>query len=177
MSAGGGTSDPASAAAASQPSIVVLDDVSQYEPLFAAIVTWLEARRERLRTTPLAVVLDIDETALLNKGDRVHRNAFVYAFYRRMLAMDVSVFFVTARVEAFRAHTESQLTRLGYDRYRALFMMPTVDTDPARFKRDTRRALIERGYRILANVGDQWTDMTGGYYDIGIKLPEASAVI
>lgn len=169
--------DMATASSQQQPpSIIVLDDVDQYEPLFASIIAWLEERRDRLRGVPLAIVLDIDETALLNKGERVHRNAFVYAFYRRMCDMRVNVFFVTARSEPYRRHTEAQLARLGYDRYVRLYMMPEGEHDPARFKRRVRRALIDNGYRILANVGDQWTDMSGGYYDLGIKLPEDDRV-
>ena len=159
--------------AAVQPKIVVLDDVNQYEEVLGAIVEWAQDQQRRQSARrPLAIVLDIDETALLNKGKRVYRNVYVYAFYRHMLRLNVAVFFVTARSTKYRHHTENQLARLGYDRYEELFLMPPRLRDPARFKRNVRRMLIQRGYHIFANLGDQWTDMESGYFDVGIKLPE-----
>lgn len=166
------------AASGARGSVLVMDDAGEYEPTFAAIVHWLRDHRARLTRDGqrLAVVLDIDETALLNKAGRVHRNVIIHAFYTELRRLGVEVFFVTARPEQYRAHTLSQLRRLEYDAHAGLFMMPDAGQDPAAFKRNVRRRLVEQGgYRVLANVGDQWTDMSGGYYDMGIKLPEDDA--
>ena len=154
-------------------SIVDVRHVHQCKPLLVALERTIERRRRvRGRDEPLAVVLDIDETALLNRGSKVVRNSCVYVFYRKMLDLGVAVFFVTARSDTYRDHTASQLRRLGYDRYVQLHMMPERLHNPATFKRDVRRSIVRAGYHVLANVGDQWTDMDGGYYDLGIKLPE-----
>lgn len=43
------------------------------------------------------------------------------------------------------------------------------------FKAGTRQHLIEDlGYDIVANFGDQWSDLQGGYADTWVKLPNAT---
>jgi hypothetical protein len=40
-----------------------------------------------------------------------------------------------------------------------------------RAARGARRTITRRGYRILANLGDQLSDLTGGYAERRYKLP------
>ena len=83
----------------------------------------------------------------------------------------VAVFFITGRRENTRAHTESNLTREGYDGWQQLFLKPDASTDTTVQYKSGARATIEgQGYRIVANVGDQYSDLAGGHEDIGFKL-------
>ena len=46
------------------------------------------------------------------------------------------------------------------------------------WKARVRRAIVERrGFRILANVGDQWSDLDEGYAARRFKLPNPMYVI
>jgi hypothetical protein len=38
------------------------------------------------------------------------------------------------------------------------------------YKSGARAAIEGQGYRIVANVGDQYSDLAGGHEDIGFKL-------
>ena len=39
------------------------------------------------------------------------------------------------------------------------------------YKRGARRKIVRRGYRIIANVGDQRSDLRGGFALRTFKLP------
>jgi predicted secreted acid phosphatase len=81
--------------------------------------------------------------------------------------LGLNVFFITARLTSEREHT---LTNLNYldlipDH---LFTMP-VGKNAADWKRETRKE-ITNNYRIIANIGDQLTDL-GDYADINYLIP------
>ena len=39
------------------------------------------------------------------------------------------------------------------------------------YKSGARAAIEQQGYRIIANVGDRYSDLAGGHEDVGFKLP------
>jgi hypothetical protein len=83
----------------------------------------------------------------------------------------VAVFFITGRRENTRAHTESNLKREGYTTWAGVVLKPDASTDTTVQYKSGARATIEgQGYRIIANVGDQYSDLAGGHEDIGFKL-------
>ena len=83
----------------------------------------------------------------------------------------VAVFFITGRRETTRAHTESNLTREGYTGWQQLILKPDASTDTTvAYKSGARAGHREQGYRIIANVGDQYSDLAGGHEDVGFKL-------
>jgi len=93
--------------------------------------------------------------------------------FRRAKAVNVTVFFITGRPESQRAATEKNLKDAGYEGYERLHMVP----DDAKFGSATDfkapvRAEIERaGYKIIANIGDQPSDLFGGHAEKIFLLP------
>ena len=60
---------------------------------------------------------------------------------------------------------------MGYDSgWDGLYTKP-VDAGTQAFKASTRAAIGGRGYDIVANVGDQESDLDGGHADRAFKLP------
>jgi predicted secreted acid phosphatase len=83
----------------------------------------------------------------------------------------VAVFFITGRRENTRAHTESNLTREGYAGWQQLFLKPDASTETTvQYKSGARANIDSQGYRIVANVGDQYSDLAGRHEDVGFKL-------
>jgi len=131
----------------------------------------------------LALVLDIDETALSNyeemvKADFAYDSAVFHAWinsakapaipgtlrlYREAQALGVSVFFITGRAESERDATERNLREQGYQNWQKLYLRsPAQSSAPMQvFKSGARAAVVAEGYRIILNVGDQWSDDKG----------------
>ena len=85
----------------------------------------------------------------------------------------IDVFFVTARRESDRPGTEKNLRDVGYETWTKIFYKPTTDVllTTTGFKTDVRRKLTQEGYVIVANLGDQDSDLNGGYAERTYKLP------
>lgn len=90
-------------------------------------------------------------------------------------AEHVTVFFITGRYESTeeRAATESNLHKVGYDGWKRLYMRTKEFGGPsvAPFKTWARRDIEAQGYRIIANVGDQWSDLVNGHSERRFKVP------
>ena len=148
------------------------------------------ARAAHFHGKKLALVLDIDETSLSNYG-AINADNFTFGPNSQAEATNetgkvipstlelfnlakqngVAVFFITGRRENTRAHTESNLTREGYAGWQQLFLKPDASTETTvQYKSGARAAIEGQGYRIVANVGDQYSDLAGGHEDIGFKL-------
>lgn len=84
-----------------------------------------------------------------------------------------SVFFITGRPESQRAATEANLAAVGYLGYTALAMEPDDAhfVSAADFKTPQRAAIEQQGYTIIANVGDQPSDLAGGHAQQTYLLP------
>jgi len=138
----------------------------------------------------LALVLDIDETSLSNYN-AIQLDNFTFGTNSQREAIDqtgvkiqptldlfnlakqngVAVFFITGRRENTRAPTVSNLEREGFDGWQQLFLKPDASTDTTvQYKSGARAAIEGQGYRIIANVGDQYSDLAGGHEDIAFKL-------
>jgi predicted secreted acid phosphatase len=137
-----------------------------------------------------ALVLDIDETALSNYAGLV-KSGFTaaglaqsvvsgtmvpikptLALYRNALRHHVAVFFITGRPSLLDALTKTDLRGAGYNSgWKALYEKPLTEGVEA-FKSATRAAIQHRGYDIIANVGDQESDLDGGHADAAFKLPD-----
>jgi acid phosphatase len=84
----------------------------------------------------------------------------------------VRIFFITGRREAERAWTESNLARAGYHDWQQLVMKPDgVDATAAAYKTAARAEIESKGFTIIANVGDQQSDLDGGHAERIFKLP------
>jgi predicted secreted acid phosphatase len=93
--------------------------------------------------------------------------------FRRARALNVAVFFITGRPETQLAATEANLRAVGYDGYAAVHMVPEGAhyASAADFKAPQRAAIESAGYTIIANIGDQPSDLAGGYAEKIFLLP------
>jgi predicted secreted acid phosphatase len=84
-----------------------------------------------------------------------------------------SVFFITGRDESQRAATEHNLAAAGYTGYTRLIMEPVGAhyASAADFKAPQRAAITQQGYTIIANMGDQPSDLDGGFAERTYLLP------
>src|SRR4051812_2497498 len=84
-----------------------------------------------------------------------------------------AIFFITGRDERQRAATERNLAAVGYTGYTRLIMEP-VDAhyiSATDFKAPQRAQIEQQGYRIIANLGDQPSDLAGGFAEQTYQLP------
>ena len=93
--------------------------------------------------------------------------------FRAARAASVAVFFITGRPEAQRAATEGNLRKAGFGDYVKLFMVSNGAhlTSAADFKTPVRAEIERLGYTIIANVGDQPSDLLGGHAEKKFLLP------
>lgn len=138
-----------------------------------------------------AIVFDVDET-LLSNWTAILADGFVYGpksqaeatdeigtaikpsldLYNLAKAKGIDIFLITGRGEAVRDHTASNLAREGFTGYKQLILKPAGFTGTTvAYKAGARKAIEDQGYDILATVGDQYSDLAGGYADFAVKLP------
>jgi HAD superfamily, subfamily IIIB (Acid phosphatase) len=152
--------------------------------LDARLASW--PRKTKLRP---AIVLDIDETSLSNYAGLLASGfttvgnvinpvtasgkaiAPTLALYQRARSKGVAVFFVTGRPPQLAGITALNLVNEGYDKGWDGIHTKPVDAGTQAFKAATRAAIEQRGYDIVANVGDQESDLDGGHADRAFKLP------
>jgi predicted secreted acid phosphatase len=156
---------------------------------------WLKQRTEGKRAPKKpALVLDIDETALDNypcfdeKGGIPYDGAVnagcvtaydapavkpVRSLFKLAQKLKVAVFFITGRPEQIRAGSLDNLRAAGYTGKYELHMRPADYTSESAVpaKRASRKAIQKRGFKIIANMGDQQSDLEGGFSERAYKLP------
>ena len=93
--------------------------------------------------------------------------------FRKARAVNATVFFITGRPENQRVATEKNLKDTGYVGYERVYMVPNdakfgSATD---FKAPIRAEIERSGYTIIANVGDQPSDLFGGHAEKMFLLP------
>jgi acid phosphatase len=153
--------------------------------------------RRTIRTKPgekLALVLDIDETSLSN-WDEEKQDDFGYIakdwnewveqkkapaiqgtlrLYNDALKHGVAVFFITGRGIAQKAATAENLKTAGYHDWSGLALRgthPSTQTT-TEYKSAERKKIVDAGYRIILNVGDQISDLNGpAQAELSVKLP------
>ncbi len=88
-------------------------------------------------------------------------------------ARGAAIFFITGRPESQRAATERNLTAAGYSGYTRLIMEPVGAhyASAADFKAPQRAAIEQQGHTIIANLGDQPSDLDGGFAERTYLLP------
>jgi hypothetical protein len=96
--------------------------------------------------------------------------------YNEAKAKNVKIFFITGRPEtsALREATEKNLRAVGYDGWENLFMRPAAaDNQYANVQafKTAKRADISKNFTIIANIGDQQSDLDGGYAERTWKVP------
>uniref|UniRef100_A0A6N2MAS8 Acid phosphatase n=1 Tax=Salix viminalis TaxID=40686 RepID=A0A6N2MAS8_SALVM len=83
--------------------------------------------------------------------------------YRKLLSIGVKVVFLTGRSEDQRAVTSNNLNTAGYHIWEDLILKASsYSGKTAVFYKSSERAKLEKkGYRIIGNMGDQWSDLLG----------------
>lgn len=172
-------------------------DSGKYQEDIAAVAAeaqaWVEERvAKRKAGERLAIVFDLDETLLSNWSHmrsvglgyvpsawtawvaegRAAPIEPVREIYRAARRLGVEVIFLSGRHERDRAGTEKNLRAIGCDDYAGLFCKPEASKETsAAFKTAARAKLEAEGRVIIANVGDQESDLAGGHAEKTFKLP------
>ncbi|XP_039011115.1 acid phosphatase 1-like [Hibiscus syriacus] len=86
-----------------------------------------------------------------------------FKFYEKVLDLGFKVFLLIGRSEHHRLITIENLTKAGFRRWDKLILRdPEHHGELAMaFKSEKRSEMVEEGYRILGNSGDQWSDLLG----------------
>jgi acid phosphatase len=94
------------------------------------------------------------------------------ALARRARELGVAVFFISARPPNLRQATDRNLREQGYE-WTGLILLPEGAhfASAADFKAPERRKITEQGYTIVLSLGDQESDLKGGYAERTFKLP------
>jgi predicted secreted acid phosphatase len=97
------------------------------------------------------------------------------ALFKAARAHHVAVFFITGRHESkeLREATAENLKAAGYEGWSGLTLRPesTHNMTVAGYKSGEREKITEQGYTIIANMGDQQSDLDGGFAERAYKLP------
>ncbi|GAB2953357.1 HAD family acid phosphatase [Streptomyces sp. YPW6] len=174
---------PAPVTASAAPAALAADvDYAAWRRDVAAVVAeahpWIEARTANAGGERQAIVLDIDNTAL-----ETHFHPFwklptpavddVRELARYADARGAAVFFVTARPGIIHSLTDWNLKKAGYPvdglRVRSL---PDLFEEVSAYKTEQRAEIEAKGYTIIANIGNNTTDLVGGHAERGFKLPD-----
>lgn len=153
----------------------------------------VEENQNNNQPQKLALILDIDETSLSNyqkmvvrdfigNHEQIHQEILaansevikpMLTLYNSALKHGVKVFFVTGRQQSEREATKKNLIAAGYTGWSGLFLRPDNYSHPSiiPFKSKTRALIAKKGYTIIASIGDQYSDISGGYANKGFKLP------
>jgi acid phosphatase len=96
----------------------------------------------------------------------------VRSLAQRAQELGAAVFFISGRPADLREATERNLREQGYV-WSGVILLPegAQFASAADFKAPERRKLSEQGYTILLSIGDQNSDLTGGYAKRTFKLP------
>ncbi|MDO8538902.1 MAG: HAD family acid phosphatase [Opitutaceae bacterium] len=172
-------------------------DSGEYQRDIAVVTgraqAWIARRAaQRKPGERLAVVLDLDETLFLN-WPHLRRNDLGYVesvwlawvesaqapaiepvreLYRSARRLGVATLLVTGRPETQRAATERNLRAIDCTDYAALVCRPAGQQgSSAGFKTAARQRLERDGWTLIANIGDQESDLVGGHAERTFKLP------
>lgn len=119
----------------------------------------------------LAINFDIDNTTLASHYDRGAPVDRVLRFARYARSHGVRLLFNTARLrgDGRMLRARRQLERAGY-RVAGLCGRRSGE-GLVQSKVRCRRHFVDRGYTLIANVGNRDTDFKGGYYERAYRLP------
>lgn len=140
-----------------------------------------------------AIVLDIDETSLSNyhfmqklsfggslqqikalenqaTNPPIGPTLKLYQFAKKH---HLAIFFITGRHQSSRSATMLNLKKAGFTHWDGLFFKTSLYKNKmiAACKTAWRKKITDKGYTIVANIGDQKSDLVGGYAEKTFLLP------
>ncbi|HKG37245.1 MAG TPA: HAD family acid phosphatase [Solirubrobacterales bacterium] len=142
----------------------------------------------------LGVVFDIDETSLSNyeclqsfnfaQATAALATCVIQAsgkaivptrrIWRYATRHGIRTYFITGRPDAIpgaRDQTEMNMRAEGYTKWTEMVLAPSIDFDTIEYKTGERARIERGGVDIIANVGDQESDLAGGHADRAYKYP------
>jgi acid phosphatase len=158
-------------------------------------IAYLQRRVAKAATQEkLALVLDIDETSLSNwtvesqddfgyigkdwtdweNSEKAPAIAGTLRLFHEALKHGVSVFFITGRDVSLEAVTSDNLKSAGYHDWAGLALRgPHPATQSVtEYKSGERKKIVDAGYKIVLNLGDQMSDLNGSpQAEMSVKLP------
>ncbi|MGW6820675.1 HAD family acid phosphatase [Streptomyces sp. NPDC055005] len=175
-------SAPAASAPGGNAAILGIDYATWQRDVADVIDAARPAIEQRIAASPAgekpALVLDIDNSSLetdfhwfwtfptpaIGKVRELTR----YASER-----GVAVFFVTARPGIVYSLTERNLKAVGYP-VSGLYVrdLPDLFQEVSAYKTGKRAEIEARGYTIIANIGNNTSDLVGGHAERTVKLPD-----
>ncbi|KAF8027609.1 hypothetical protein BT93_E0502 [Corymbia citriodora subsp. variegata] len=83
--------------------------------------------------------------------------------YKRLLKLGFKIVFISGKSESLRAITIYNMKKVGYYTWEKLVLKQASEsgTTAMVYKSTERTKLVQAGYRILGNMGDQWSDLMG----------------
>jgi len=172
---------------------------AEMEPVAREAAAFIAERAaQRAGGERLAVVIDIDETALSNfphirEMDFAYRDDHwdawllearcppiepVLEIHRTARANGVAVFFLSGRKELTRKATARNLLGTGFSGFEAMILKADESTEPtSEFKARERARLAAAGWTIIACVGDQESDLAGEHTGRAFKIPNPAYFI
>ncbi|MFH7600589.1 HAD family acid phosphatase, partial [Streptomyces racemochromogenes] len=178
---------PAPAAAtASAPggnaAILGIDYATWQRDVAAVVDAARPAIEQRIAASPAgekpAIVLDIDNSSLETDFHwfwtfPIPAIEKVRALTRYANDRGVAIFFVTARPGIVYSLTERNLKAVGYP-VTGLYVrdLPALFGEVSAYKTAKRAEIEARGYTIIANIGNNESDLVGGHAERTVKLPD-----
>lgn len=139
------------------------------------------------------VIFDVDDTVLLNyeaskkmgfgyvksivdewvSSAKVPAIPQVKNLYNYLVQRGFKIIFLSGRFYNEYDYTFQNLVNQGFTVFDSLIVRnPDEQKLPtAEFKSNIRKVLTEKGFNIIGNVGDQWTDLNGGNSGVQVKIP------
>ena len=139
------------------------------------------------------VVFDIDETVLSNykfekeldfgyynelwdkwvKEAKAQPIEGVKKLYNFFVSKNFKIIFITGRNDKQYNSTYKNLLSAGYTKFDTLIVRQTDEYNLTAldFKSEKRAALAKRGYQIVCDVGDQYSDLDGPDHGYQVKIP------
>jgi predicted secreted acid phosphatase len=144
-------------------------------------------------TRKLAIVMDIDETALSNY-QKLAKNNFkitgkilqrieahgndpaiphTLALYSYAKDHGIAIFFITGRPRALVNETTNNLMNAGYQHWEHISFNSSNQPEKSSvsYRSKERKKIVEKGYDIIMNIGNSHASLSGGYFDMAFKLP------
>ncbi len=144
---------------------------------------YIQQRTANSSGQKLAVVFDIDNTTLETHYTPWYqlptpalKPSLELAKYAK--SRGVAVFFVTARPGIIESVTKWNLKTVGYP-VDGLYVrdLPDLFAEVSAYKTASRADIESDGYKIIANVGNNTTDLVGGHAERTYKLPDYDGLL
>ncbi|MFE1382734.1 HAD family acid phosphatase [Streptomyces sp. NPDC058740] len=139
---------------------------------------YIEKRAEDAGREKQAIVLDIDNSSLETDFHPFWELptpaiAEVRDLVREAHSHGVAVFFVTARPGIVHSLTDWNLKQADYP-VNGLYVrsLPDLFAEVSAYKTAKRAEIEAKGYTIIANIGNNTTDLVGGHAERTFKLPD-----